>query len=44
MKMDGNHYKSTTFTTTFVATTIIKTIMYTCYWIANKGSGSTISF
>jgi hypothetical protein len=44
--LDGDHYKSTTFstcTTTFVAITKANTRRYTSYRIANGGNG-TIAF
>jgi hypothetical protein len=44
--LDGNHYKSITFSTftiTFVAITIVKTRRSTCYWTAD-GRSITTSF
>jgi len=44
--LDGDHYKSTTFSTfkiAFVAITTIEIRRFTCYWTIDEGSG-TIAF
>jgi hypothetical protein len=45
--LDGDHYKSTTFstiTTRFIAITIVDTRRFTSYWIVDGGSGTTTFF